>query len=469
MKIKYLIWIILLIIPTVSIAQEYQSFFPAEEFQARWKKVFDKIGNDAIAIVQGAPDPGGFVYPRQTNSFYYLSGVETPYSYLILNGKERKVILYLPPGIKAHNDRVLTLENTERVKQLTGVHEVISTDDLNKLNSRIIYTPFSPAEGQGQSRGELLRRDAKIASDYWDGRLSRENHFVALLKNRYPRAEIKNLTPILDEMRNIKSPGEIEMIRRSSKLAALAIVESMRTTKAGIYEYQLDAAGRYVFLVNGSKLEGYRSITASGVHNIRDGHYYFNSSPLKNGDLILMDFAPDYGYYTSDIGRMWPVNGKFKKWQRELCQFILTYHKEILKRIRPGVTADQIKAEAKLAMEKVFEKTTFSKPYYETAVRKMVETGGGVFSHTVGMAVHDVGRYRSKPLVPGLVFAVDPQLRVPEENLYMRIEDTIVVTEDGIENLTRFAPSELDEIEKMVKGDGIVQKYPAIMNSIYVH
>ena len=470
MKSRIFLWsFIFILISSISFSQEYQSFFPPEEFQTRWEKVFDKIGDEAIAIIQGAPDPGGFVYPRQSNSFFYLSGVETSYSYLILDGKERKAILYLPPKIRTHNDRVLTLEDPENTKRLTGVHEVKSIDDLKKLSSRVIYTPFSPAEGQGQSRGELVRRDATLASDYWDGRLSREHHFVALLKNRNPRAEIKNLNPILDEMRNIKSPREIEVIRRSSKLAALAVVEAIKTTKAGVYEYQLDAAARFVYLVNGSKLEGYRSITASGVHNIRDGHYYFNSSPLIDGDLILMDFAPDYGYYTSDIGRMWPVNGKFKKWQRELCQFILTYHKEILKRIRPGLTAQQIMDEVKVVMEKEFEKTTFSKPYYETALRKMVDTGGGVFSHTVGMAVHDVGRYRSKPLVPGLVFAVDPQLRVPEENLYMRIEDTIVVTEDGIENMTRFAPSELDEIEKMIKGKGMVQQFPPVMKSIYAH
>jgi Xaa-Pro aminopeptidase len=93
----------------------------------------------------------------------------------------------------------------------------------------------------------------------------------------------------------------------------------------------------------------------------------------------------------------------------------------------------------------------------------MVETGGGSFSHTVGMAVHDVGSYRNMPLVPGLVFAVDPQLRVPEENLYMRIEDTIVVTETGIENFTRFAPSELVEIEKMVRRKGMVQQVPPVL------
>jgi len=219
---------ILFLIPFVSVSQEYQSFFPPEEFQARWQKVFDQIGDNAIAIIQGAPDPGGYIYPRQSNTFYYLCGVETPYSYLVLDSKSRKITLYLPPRIRSHNDRVLTLENVDRVKEITGVNEVFSTEEFKRINARVIYTPSSPAENQGQSRGELVRRDAVIASDYWDGRLSRENHFIALLKTRYPRAEIKNLNPILDEMRNIKSPREIEMVRRASKLAALAVVEAMK-------------------------------------------------------------------------------------------------------------------------------------------------------------------------------------------------------------------------------------------------
>jgi len=160
---------------------------------------------------------------------------------------------------------------------------------------------------------------------------------------------------------------------------------------------------------------------------------------------------------------MWPVNGKFTPWQRQLCQFILTYHKEILNRIRPGVTADQIQDEAKEVMEPIFAKTKFLKPAYEKAARKMVDTGGGVFSHMVGMAVNDVGRSRDQPLEPDLVIAIDPQLRIPEENLYLRIEDTIVVTKNGMENLTRFAPSELDDIEKMVKKKGIVQILPPVL------
>jgi Xaa-Pro aminopeptidase len=239
-------------------------------------------------------------------------------------------------------------------------------------------------------------------------------------------------------------------------------MEAMRSTKPGVFEYQLDAAARYVFLVNGARLEGYRSITATGTANIWNMHYYRNSAELKDGELVLMDYAPDYHYYVSDIARMWPVNGKYAPWQRELLQFVLEYHKAILQRIRPGVTPAAIQGEAKLAMEPVFEKTTFSKPIYETAVRRLVNTGGGVFSHPVGMAVHDNGSYRRGPLKPGHVFAVDPQLRVPEEELYIRYEDVVVVTETGVENFTDFLPSELDDIEMLVGKGGIVEQLPPI-------
>jgi Xaa-Pro aminopeptidase len=290
-----------------------------------------------------------------------------------------------------------------------------------------------------------------------DGRVSREQSLVALLKTRHPDADVSDLTPLLDEMRSIKSPREIELMRKAGELSALALVEAMKSSEPGVYEYELDAAARYVFLVNGARLEAYRSITASGVKNISDGHYYYNSSQLKDGDLVLMDYAPDYRYYSSDIGRMWPVNGRFNDWQRELCTYILEYHKAILSRIRPGVSAETIMDEAKTAMQPVIEEHGFSKPEYRAAVMKMIETGGGVFSHPVGMAVHDDGGYRKGPLKPGQVFAVDPQLWVPEENLYMRVEDTVVITEDACENLTSKAPIELDEIEKMVKRKGIVQ------------
>ena len=276
---------------------------------------------------------------------------------------------------------------------------------------------------------------------------------------------MKNLNPILDEMRSVKSPREIAMVRRASQIAGLGLMEAMRSTEPGVTEYQLDAAARYVFLLNDARLEGYRSITASGTENINNGHYFRNTSTLKDGDLVLMDFAPDYRYYTSDIGRVWPVNGKYTAQQRELLQFILEWHKAVMSRIRPGFSPDQILEEARRAMEPVFARTRFSKPLYEKAARTMVETGGGVFSHTVGMAVHDVGRYRGAPLKPGQVFSVDPQLWVREENLYLRFEDTVVVTETGVENFTDFIPMELADMEKLVLEKGVVQKVPPVPGS----
>lgn len=463
--------------PLGQVAPYYQSQFPAAEFQSRWRKVFDRIGNNAFALVQGGPKVRGFVVPRQTNEFYYLSGVETPHSYLLLDGRSRKVTLFLPPRderLERSEGRILSADDAEMVKKSVGVDAVMSTQAMTGEWMRgllggapppAVYTLFAPSEGSAEQRYEAQASDAAIALDYWDGRVSREANFVQLLRTRFPRAEVRDLTPILDELRAVKSPREIALIRRASQLAGLGLLEAMRSTRPGVFEYQLDAAARYVFLVNGARLEGYRSITASGTPNIWNAHYYRNLDRLKEGDLVLMDYAPDYGYYTSDVARMWPVNGKYDPTQRELLQFVLEYRNAIMSRIRPGVMPEAIRAEAKAAMEDVFRRTKFLKPIYEQAARKLVETGGGVFSHPVGMAVHDDGGYARGVLKPGHVFSVDPQMWVPEETLYLRYEDVVVVTESGFENFTDFLPTELNDIEKIVGQGGIVQKLPPVAES----
>lgn len=217
-----------------------------------------------------------------------------------------------------------------------------------------------------------------------------------------------------------------------------------------------------MFLAGGARLEGYRSITAAGTANIWNGHYYRNDAQLRTGDLVLMDFAPDYGYYTSDVTRMWPVSGTYSPVQRELLQFVLEYRNAVLKFVRPGVTTKQIYDEARVAMAPVLARTTWSKPVYEQAARKMVETGGGTLSHPVGLAVHDDGPYNRGPLKVGQVFSIDPQLWVPEETLYIRYEDVIAITPDGYENFTEFLPTSLDDLERLVGKGGIgLQVQPA--------
>ena len=475
---------LLLLAGTAARAQYYQTDFPADEFRNRHARVFEQIGATAVAVVQGMPQTEGFTLPRQHNTFYYLSGIETPGAYLLIDGRTRKVTIYLParnPRLEAAEGRVLSAEDADLVKRISGADEVLPLQQMVGTNwpliattapasgpaarnqpAAMIFAEFSPAENQGQSRGELVAAETARVNDPWDGTVSRQRRFVELLRARHPRAEVRNLNPILDEMRSVKSPREVALIRRASQIAGLGLIEAMRSTEPGVTEYQLDAAARYVFLVNDARLEAYRSITASGTENINNMHYFRNTSTLKDGDLVLMDFAPDYRYYVSDIGRVWPVNGKYSPQQRELLQFVLEFHKAVLSRIRPGLTPTQIHDEAKQAMMPVLARTKFSKPIYEQAARALVDTGGGVFSHTVGMAVHDVGSYRGGPLRPGQVFSIDPQLWVREENLYLRFEDTVVVTETGVENFTDFIPMELDDMERMVLEKGIVQQVPPV-------
>ena len=470
-------------------AQHYQSDFPSEEFRARWNRVFERIGDQAVAAVQGVPMTNGYILPRQHNSFYYLSGIETPGSYLVLDGRTKRVTLYLPPrnaGLEAAEGKVLSADDVDLVKKLTGVDDVQSTAAMTQGNwpvgaaaaggrgggggagggaSRVtaIYAEFEPPEAYAQSRGELRTGDRSILNDPFDGRFARQQQFVARLTGR--ASEIRNLNPILDEMRSVKSPREVALLRKASELAGLGMMEAIRSTEPGVKEYQLEAAARYVFIVNGARMDAYRSITAAGNININNMHYFRNSDVLKDGDWVLMDYAPDFRYYVSDIGRMWPVNGTYAPWQRELLQFVLEYRNAVLTRVRPGVTTMAIRAEAAKAMDAVFARTKFSKPEYEEAARALVSGGGGVFSHGVGLAVHDVGGYQGGPLKPGQVFSIDPQLRVRSEGIYVRYEDTIVVTDTGYENFTDFLPAELGALEKLTREKGIVQTFPALIET----
>jgi Xaa-Pro aminopeptidase len=461
-----------LLLAAPAAAQIYQTDFPPEEFQARWARIFERIGPEAVAVVQGAPLADGFALPRQSNTFYYLCGIETPGAYLHLDGRTRRVTLYLPPRnerLERSEGRVLSADDADEVKRLTGVDAVRSVEEMTgswpvgeEAAGRVtaVYVESAPAEGYAQSRGELVQARAAMAHDHWDGGLPRERRFAALLATRHPRVAVKDLTPILDELRSVKSPREVALIRRASQLAGLGMMAAMRSTEPGVYEYQLEAAARYVFGVNGARLDGYRAIVASGNENIWNAHYYRNNRRIEDGDWVLMDYAPDYRYYVSDIGRMWPANGRFSPWQRELLQFVLDYRNAVLRRIRPGVTPASILDEVRAELGPEVDRRTFSKPIYREAARRLVESGGGVFSHPVGMAVHDVGSYRNGPLQPGHVFSVDPQLWVPEERLYVRYEDTVVVTDTGVENFTAFLPSELADIEALVREKGIVQHYP---------
>jgi len=179
-----------------------------------------------------------------------------------------------------------------------------------------------------------------------------------------------------------------------------------------------------------------------------------------------MDVAPDVDGYTSDIGRMWPVDGVYSPLQRELYGFVVEYHKTLLRVLRPGITPEQAMGEATEKMAPIARDWPFSKPVYRAAAERLLAFHGHC-SHPVGMAVHDVGRYFGRPMEPGLVFALDPQMWVPEEKLYIRVEDTVAITKDGVEILTQGVPLELDDVEALMRSDeGILQAFPPTLEEV---
>jgi Xaa-Pro aminopeptidase len=448
----------------------FQADFTKEEFAGRRTKIMEGIGNNAIALIQGSSGVAGFSVFRQSNTFYYLTGLETAHAYLLINGKNKLTTLYLPhrdEGLEKGQGKVLSAEDYVLVKQLTGIDEVKAVEFLaaDLVGSGLIRPPapllfaeFSPAENGNDSRDELLFAQARSASDPWDEQVARESLFISKIRDRFPQFEIRDLSPTLDAMRTIKSAQEIEVIRKATQIAGLAIIEAMRSTQPGVFEYQLDAAAKYIFYLHGARGDAYPSIIGGGT-NAYMGHYFHKTDVLKDGDLVLMDYAPDYKYYTSDVTRIWPVNGKFSNEQKELYNFIVAYRDALFKYIKPGVTANEVLDGAASDMKTYMADKKFVKPAHLKAVEQGISFRGH-FQHPVGMAVHDVGQVRGVPLKPGMVFTIDPMIWIHEERLYIRIEDVALVTADGVENMSAFVPSRIEDVERTIKEKGLIEIRP---------
>ena len=450
----------------------HQTDFSKEEFAQRRAAIFNAIGDQSIALIQGAFGLPGFSVFRQSNTFYYLTGLETAHAYLLLNGKNKQATLFLPhrdEGMENNQGKVLSAEDADLVRQLTGVEHVkgiefLSADligtGLIRPPAPKLYVEFSPAENGNDSRDELLYAQARSAADPWDGHAAKEALFVQKIKERFPQFEISDLSPLLDTMRLVKSEKEIDLIRKATYISGLGIMEAMRSTMPGLYEYQLDAAAKYIFHLHGARGDAYASIIGGGT-NAYMGHYFHKTDVLKDGDLVLMDYAPEYKYYTSDVTRIWPVNGRFNSEQKGLYDFIVAYRDALFRYIKPGVTSNEVLDRAAAEMQAYIKDKKFTKPAYRQAVENGIKFRGH-FQHPVGMAVHDVGRVHGVKLQPGMVFTIDPMIWVHEERLYIRIEDVALVTATGVENLSAFVPSKPEDVEALIKEKGLTELRPAV-------
>ena len=455
-------WIPVFLTAAAALAQPplFTDSLPKEEFAARRARLMETIG-DGIAIVQGATEDAAYVKFRQNNHFYYLTGVESPRAIVLIDGKAKTTTLYLAPV----NERMERSEGPllapgAKAEALTGIKPVKDradlADDLFKLNTpgRVLYTPFRP-ESQAAVTGDRTAAHLQATkNDPWDNRPLRETVFREKLHNAAPQLEIKDLDQILDLMRTIKSPRELALIRESTRIAGIAMVEAMRTAKPGMYEYEIEAIGDYVFKKNNAQFFAYFGLVAAGTNSYWP-HYHAAQSQLKAGDMVLFDYAPDYKYYASDVTREFPASGKFTADQRELYGVYVKLYQALMTSIRPNVTARAVMQDAVKKMDAILATHPFTKDKYRDAARRFADmyrnNVGRSLGHPVGMEVHDV-QAPVELLKPGYVFTIEPALTVPEDRIYIRLEDVLVITENGYENLSAWVPETIEEVENVMAG-----------------
>src|SRR6478672_7489068 len=230
-------------------------------------------------------------------------------------------------------------------------------------------------------------------NDEWDGRSSREEAFREKLKAASPQSEIRDLDPILDRLRSIKSPAEIAVVREATRIAGLAIIEAMRDARPGMYEYELQADAEYIFKKYGAYGPAYFALIATGK-NTWYSHYHKDTQTLDAGDLVQFDYAPDFKYYASDVTRVFPANGKFTAKQREFYTVYLRLYQALMTSIKVHARPSDIIKEAVGKMDAILSSFQFTDAKIRQAATAFVEryrnSRSNSLGHTVGMEVHDV-------------------------------------------------------------------------------
>lgn len=425
--------------------------FDKSEYAARRARLLEKIP-DGVAVIWGAQPPGNYYPTAQANDFNYLTGVELPNAALLLDGASKTSTLFLTTTEDQARQEGVSADIAKNAREFTGLERIVPFESLTSFltglagRSKILYTPFKPEELYREVSTEKFSIFMRsVTLNPWDGRLTRELQFVKILKDRFPQLEVRDLSPLVWELRTIKSPAEIALLRKAGKIGVKAHTELMQACRAGLYEYELSAVANYVFEKEGAQESAYGVIISSG-ENHPYLHYNKHDRLLKDGDFLVVDAGPDLDFYDIDITTSFPANGRFTPRQKEIYEAALAVHENNMKVYRPGLTEEQCRKEVdELLVKQGFD---LKKDYFQRM--------RGGFGHYVGLAVHDVGG-SPRVLKPGMVIANEPLVVLAGENIGVRVEDTILITETGCENLTAGIPRTVKDIEAVMIKDGIPQ------------
>ena len=441
--------LLLLLLPLPLTGQES---FDKAEFAARRARLMERIP-DGIAVILAAtehPYPTRF---RQSPDFYYLTGLEEPGAVLVLNGvtKTATVFALKRPqfGFPSYPPQLRDVDKAQErygigIQPMEGFFTTFGFIGSNPALTRL-YLQLTPPDGQLQARIEARGFAAQTLEHPLYGQPQPYAVAIDRLREALPHLTPADVSPHLDELRWIKTPYEIERLRRSGKIAAAAVAEAIRATKPGMYEYEIAAAAQYVNTRLGADGDGFPPIVPSGPLT-PIVHYRENRRQLQAGEIVYMDYGSDYRYYTSDITRTWPVSGKFSPEQEKMYRCVLEARDAIIAAMKPGVTLDGLQDVAEAV-------------YARHGYRDAFMSWGRYIGHFIGISVHDVGATggpaAERPLPAGVVFNVEPIIQFEDKKIHIRLEDTVLLTENGAENLTADVPAELGRLYALVKERGV--------------
>ena len=419
-----------------------------KEYEKRRKALARKLKSRSVALICSAEPKvrsNDTEYPyRQNSNFYYLTGFKEERSALLFikDKKKCETILFVQPKEPQRelwNGEVL---GVEKAKKRFHVNRVHSIDELETILKKSI-----------ENKNNFYYEFKESAQPL---RLLEE-----LSKERYSR---HNLSKLVQRMRLQKSASEIDLVKKGMRITQEAHHHAMRLPKVGMMEYELQAEFEYIFTKGGAYSDAYTTIVAGG-NNANTLHYIKNDKRFRAGDLVLIDAGCEYEYYATDITRTIPVDGKFSSAQKELYSLVLDVEKKIISMIRPGVLRSDLQKEAeRMLCEGMVDlgilKGRVKKLLKKQKHKRYFPHGIG---HYMGIDVHDPCPYKTKkgkeiPLKEGMILTIEPGLYLPKDDtkipkkyrgIGIRIEDDILVTKNGYENLSFGIVKEIEEIEAL--------------------
>jgi Xaa-Pro aminopeptidase len=382
---------------------------------------------------------------EQHRDIFYLSGVDQEESILVLfpdcpKEKHREILF-----LKETNAHIAVWEGEKLTKEkafeTSGIKTVYWLQDMEK----IMFEIMTQCDTIYINTNEHYRANVETET--------REDRFTKWLKNKYPAHTVAKSNPILQRLRSVKEPIEIELIQKACDITEKGFKRILEFVKPGVWEYEIEAEFMHEFLRNRSKKFAYTPIVASG-NNANVLHYVENNQQCKSGDLILLDVGAEYANYSSDMTRTIPVSGRYSKRQKSVYNAVLKVKNEVTKMLVPGTDWAQYHVEVgKLMTSELLSLGLLDKADVKNenpdwpAYKKYFMHGT---SHHMGLDTHDYG-ILTEPMQANMVFTVEPGIYIPDEGFGVRLEDDVVIQTSGEPfNLMRNIPIEVDEIEAIM-------------------